>query len=441
MWSCVDDIRTPLTLEANLEDIYDDPRILVDLWKSTAEIPSPVTDSSEKEQGLSSEFSNSVKSLHIPADLPTAITELQQQFFLDFVFLWRSWIDDPYTWHYGSHVFNAFMSATLRLASWDFEVSKDCDVPLPVSHSSIPSWHFPTEEIYWFHGFLIILHPHLDTTQGLRAALSRAKAFIDLYDYTTYKIYSIFLSPHQIAFAEISQRTTIASEPFPLLADYSASRCCAGFRMLAQVLSSGCWKKPYMETWGFPLPPEIILEVLHHSEPRDTVSFARASFLAERCYYVTVPQLGGVSVPELKLSIPCCGDRTDIEKSGLQCKRCYSWQHQGCIGLESLPATSSYTCATCSREDPNAKLLHAGGINTLDGRSERRACLIKIDGSVKALRVRTSKPANSRPELRIIGDLIHKIPKGLIDFVIRFNGVFSGLSYGMDDIKLEEGSR
>lgn len=112
-------------------------------------------------------------------DLPTAMIELQQQFFLDFIFLWRSWIGDPITWHYGSRVFNAFNRAILRLASWDFVVSYDCDVALPINHSSIPSWQFPEEERYWFHGFLIILQPDLTSPQLLRTAIAGVKAFID----------------------------------------------------------------------------------------------------------------------------------------------------------------------------------------------------------------------------------------------------------------------
>ncbi|CAG8371462.1 unnamed protein product [Penicillium salamii] len=310
---------------------------------------------------------------------------------------------------------------------------------MPVSHSSIPRWNFPTEEIYYFHEFLIILHPHLDTTQRLHMALARAKASLQLSGRTTQNTNCIIISPQQIAFAELSQQTTSCSEVFPLLADHSASRCCAGFRILAQVLSSSYWKKPHKETWGFPLPPEIISEILHHSEPRDTVSFAQSSFLAKECYYASVPQIGDVSVAKLEISIPCCGNRTGLEKLGLQCTRCFSWYHRNCIALEtsSLPATGSYTCATCYKEVPHVRLYHPGEINTLDGRSRRRACVIKIDGTTKALRVRTSTPAHLRPELRRVGDLIHKYPKGLIDFTIRVNGEFSGLAYGLDDIELE----
>lgn len=439
-WSRVDDTKAPLTLEADLEDVCDDPQVIINLWKSTPEVLSPRIRivESQDEQCVSSEYPHSVKPLHIGPRFPTALMELQQHFFLDFVFLWRWWIDDPYTWHYGSHVFNAFISAILRIASWDLEVSKNPDVPLPVSHSSIPRWHFSTEEIYWFHGFLVILHPHLNTTQRLQTALARVKEFIHRSGYTNQNTKSILISPRQIAFAELSDHTTSCSEVLPLLADSSASRCFAGFRILAQVLSSSCWKSPHRETWGFPLPPEILSQILRHSEPRDTLLLAQASFLAESCYYTSVPQMGDVSLPRMELSIPCCGDRTGLEKSGLRCRGCFLWYHRNCIGLDTLPADGSYTCDACSTEDPKSRILRAGGIHTLHGRTSSGACFINIDGSVRILRVRTSKPAHLRPELRLIGDLIGKVPKNLVDITIRFNGDFSGLAYGLDNIEPEK---
>lgn len=186
------------------------------------------------------------------------------------------------------------------------------------------------------------------------------------------------------------------------------------------------------------MPPEIFAEVLRRSEPRDAVSFAQASFEAERWYYASVPQFRDVSVQSLDLSIPCCGDRTGLEDSGVHCSRCRAGQHQKCIGLETLPSDNSFICASCLEEDPKSTQLTAGGINRLDGRTERRMCAINIDGSVKALRVRLSKPAHLRPELRLVGDQIHSIPKGLVDFTVWFNGGFAGLAYGLDDIELEE---
>ncbi|KGO41812.1 Zinc finger, FYVE/PHD-type [Penicillium expansum] len=435
-WSCVDRILMPLALEASLADICETSSISVNSLR-----PSPLLSipNSGKDQDPESN-SASLEPLNIQTCFPTAIFELQQQFFLDFVFLWRSWIGDPMTWRYGSRVFNAFARAILCLASWDFEVSYDCDPPLPINHSSIPGWKFPEEELYWFHGFLIMLQPNLESQSMLRTAITRAKAFISSSARTTRKVRSILISPGHIAFVELFQHTVACSQVLPLLADRSASQCTPGFRVLAQVLSTDCWKETCVHREKRPssMPPEILSEILHHSEPRDAVSFAQASFKVERLYYDSVPQFKHVSVQRLNLSIPCCGDRTGLENLGVRCIRCHTWQHQKCIGLEILPSDNSFICATCLKEDSKATHLTPGGISRLHSRTERRTCAVTVDGSVKGLRVRLSKPAHLRPELRIIGDLIHSIPKGLVDFTIQFNGSFAGLAYGLDDLELDQ---
>ncbi|OQE91273.1 hypothetical protein PENNAL_c0010G07453, partial [Penicillium nalgiovense] len=140
--SAVDGVLTPQAFEASLAEICEASSISVNSLRQTCRPPIPV---SEKDY---SQFDSVSLEWNLPMHLPTVMIELQQQFFLDFIFLWRSWIDDPITWHYGSRVFNAFSRAILRLASWDFEVSYDCDVPLPINHSLIPSWQFPEGERY-----------------------------------------------------------------------------------------------------------------------------------------------------------------------------------------------------------------------------------------------------------------------------------------------------
>ncbi|KAJ5355925.1 Zinc finger FYVE/PHD-type [Penicillium concentricum] len=434
-----DGIRTPLAYEARLADICDNSSISIESLRESP-LPSILDSGKDRDPGFDSV---SLKPLNIQTSLPTAMLELQQQFFLDFVYLWRTWIDDPITWHYGSRVFKAFSRAILCLASWDFEVSYNCDVPLPVNHSSIPRWQFPEEESYWFHEFLIMLQPDLESRQMLLTAIAGAKALIRSSSRTTHKARSILISPRHIAFVEIFEDTVACSKVLPLLADSSASKCSPGFRVLAQALSTDCWKETWAhrEKWPYHIPPEILSEILHSSEPRDAVSFAQASFEAERSYYASVPQFKHVSVHSLYLSIPCCGDRTGLEDLGVYCSKCRIWQHQKCIGLETLPSENSFTCATCLKEDQKKTQLTPGGINRLDGRLGRKARAITIDGSMKDLRVRLSKPAHLRLELRNIGDLIHRFPKGLVDFTIRFNGDFTGLAYGLDDIEVESNCR
>lgn len=192
-------------------------------------------------------------------------------------------------------------------------MSADCDVPLPIDHSSVPSWQFPEEELYWFHGFLIVLRPDLEPHQMLCAAIARAKAFVGSHSRIPHKVRSILVSPCHVVFVVLSEHIVACSEVLPLLTDSSASRCSPGFRVLAQALCSDCWKSAWAhrEKWSFTMPPEILSKVLHSSDPRDAVSFAQASIEAERWYYASVPQCRDLSVPSLSLSIPCCGDRTD----------------------------------------------------------------------------------------------------------------------------------
>lgn len=83
--------------------------------------------------------------------------ELQEKLFTDFVYIWRFWFDDPLTWYFGSSAVKSFCRAFLCLAAWDFEISRHPDVRLPVNHTLVPSRPFPQDDIYWFHGFLIIL--------------------------------------------------------------------------------------------------------------------------------------------------------------------------------------------------------------------------------------------------------------------------------------------
>lgn len=225
-----------------------------------------------------------------------------------------------------------------------------------------------------------MLQPDLESRQMLHTAIAEAKAFIGSSSRIPHKVRSILISPRHVVFVELFQHTVACSEVLPLLTDCSATQCSRGFSVLAQVLTSDCWKKTWAhrEKWPSPLQPEIFSEVLHRWEPRDAVSFAQASFEAERWYYASVPQFRDVSVQSLDMSISCCGDRTGLEDSGVHCSRCRAWQHQKCIGLETLPSDNSFICASCLEEDLKATQLTAGGINKLDGRPESRMCAIKI---------------------------------------------------------------
>ena len=76
--------------------------------------------------------------LDIDFGILSPMNELQQGFFTDFVFAWRSYINDLFTWRYCSPVFNLLYFALLRLAAWDFEVSFNSNCDLPVTFVSVP---------------------------------------------------------------------------------------------------------------------------------------------------------------------------------------------------------------------------------------------------------------------------------------------------------------
>ena len=110
--------------------------------------------------------------------IPTPMNELQERFFTDFVLMWRFYVDDPSTWGYHSPVFKVLCIAFLRLAAWDFEVSFDSNVELPLSFASIPLWRYPDVNVYWFHGYLVVLQDDVDAQAMINGAVSKAESYL-----------------------------------------------------------------------------------------------------------------------------------------------------------------------------------------------------------------------------------------------------------------------
>ncbi|RMZ41871.1 hypothetical protein CA14_011284 [Aspergillus flavus] len=263
--------------------------------------------------------------------IPTPMNELQELLFTDFVFHWRFHIDDPLTWRYSSTVFKLLCIALLRLAAWDFE--------LPISFSSIPSWRHPEADIYWFHGYLIVLHEDIRSEAMISGAILKAKSYINNLEYECNEVHLILMSPFHVAFVKLLHGTVMASKSLALLTNVSANQCSPGFRALVRVLTSDCRIKSraYRETWKYDIPPEILQRLLYASEPRDAVAFSQASFVAEQCYYASIPQIKDIVVQTFKSSIPCCGKPGGLKEEGVCCSKCYSWQHIGCVGLKNRP--------------------------------------------------------------------------------------------------------
>ncbi|KGO77093.1 hypothetical protein PITC_024490 [Penicillium italicum] len=247
--------------------------------------------------------------------IPTPMNELQGRFFTDLVFIWRFYIDDPSTWRYKSPVFRVLCSAFLRLAAWDFEVSSDCNVELPISFASIPLWSYPDGDVYWFHEYLIVLQDEVVYKAMINGAVSKAKSYIGDSLLRHHDVRLIIISPRHVAFVELSHEVVLASKSLTFLSNYSATHCSSGFRALARVLTSNCWKKPraHREKWPVNMPLEIFQMILHELEPRDAVAFSQASFAAEQCYYASESQFKNIDVRSFKSSIPCCGKRTGLE--------------------------------------------------------------------------------------------------------------------------------
>ncbi|KAE8390064.1 hypothetical protein BDV23DRAFT_193968 [Aspergillus alliaceus] len=246
-----------------------------------------------------------------------------------------------------SPVFKMFSRAFLRLASWDFEVSYDSNVELPIIFASVPSWTCPRPDIYWFH--------------RAPGSLTRHRTRV-----------SVFLT------------------------NYSATQCSPGFRALARVLASYCWKKSqtHRETRNHSIPTKILKQCLHISEPQDAVALSQASFVAGHCYYATIPQIKDLVIRDFDSSIPCCGKREE----GLCCSECCSWQHIECICTSSQVQSlrtrgrDHYLFARC-REGTTCTVLDPGRINRTSSRKIRQGYRVTVGCLEKVFHLRLSKPA------------------------------------------------
>ncbi|KAJ5544821.1 hypothetical protein N7535_006791 [Penicillium sp. DV-2018c] len=274
------------------------------------------------------------------------MNELQERFFTDLAFIWRFYVDDPSTWIYNSPVFRVLCIAFLRLAAWDFEVSFDSklsNIELPISFASIPLWSYPDTDVYWFHGYLVVLQDDLEPIAMVNGAVSKAKSYIGDSRLRHDDVRLIVISPRRLVFVELSRDVVLASRSLVLLSKYSATQCSSGFRALARVLTSNCWKKPrpHREKWSVNMPLEIVQMILHELEPRDGVAFSQASFAAKQCYYASESQFKNIDVQSFKSSIPCCGKRTGLETHGICCSECHAWQHLECVGLANYFSDSA----------------------------------------------------------------------------------------------------
>jgi hypothetical protein len=426
LWNELDGLLAPSAVRMNLAKIHEISSINYHMMRKPQYMLSEYICESNKAQAKQFE------TFEIDFGIPTPMNELQGRFFTDLVFIWRFYVDDPSTWRYNSPIFRVLCVAFLRLAAWDFEVSFDCNVELPISFASIPLWSYPDADVYWFHGYLVVLQDDLESIAMINGAVSKAKSYIGDSRLRHDDVRLMVISTRRLVFVELSREVVLASRSLVLLSNYSATQCSSGFRALARVLTSNCWKKPraHRENWPVNMPPEIVQMILHKLEPRDAVAFSQASFAAEQCYYASESQFKNIDVRSFKSSIPCCGKRTGLETHGICCSECYTWQHLECVGLENYSSDYRYVCTGC--QERACMVLDPGGINRFSRRKIRERCQVRAEGLVKSLQLRLSKPSHLRPELQFLGNLVSVAPS-LIQYTILFNHSFSGLAYGLED--------
>ncbi|KAJ5326203.1 uncharacterized protein N7506_009305 [Penicillium brevicompactum] len=309
LWSELDGLLAPSAVQMDLTKIHEISSINYHLMRKPPYMSGGYICESDKAQ------TKQFETFEIDFGIPTPMNELQERFFIDLVFISRFYIDDPSTWRYNSPIFRVLCVAFLRLAAWDFEVSFDCNVELPISFASIPLWKYPDTDVYWFHGYLVVLQDEIESMAMINRAVSKAKSYIGDSRLRHDDVRLIVISPRHLVFVKLSLEVVLASRSLVLLSNYSATQCSPGFRALARILTSNCWKKPHAhrEKWPVNMPPEIVQMILRKADPRDAVAFSQASFAAEQCYYASESQFKNIDLRSLKSSIPCCGKRTRLE--------------------------------------------------------------------------------------------------------------------------------
>ncbi|KAL2067821.1 hypothetical protein VTL71DRAFT_15917 [Oculimacula yallundae] len=380
---------------------------------------------------------------------PSSLNELQYRIFMDFVYQWRFFIDDHTAWQYpSSTLFRRLCYAFLRLAAWDCETSSKCEIAkLPLGAESFPGWDSPPTEVYWFHGSLVVLCEDLGTSSSISAAVSRAREFVGHLKGRGDDVNCILISLGDIAFVQVSADQIQCSTIFPLLTNFSATECSAGFRILTYFLTSPYIKEgesnlAAREVSSIALPAEVLGMALNAVAPYDIVSFAQASFMVENWYYSSLPQLPNIAIHHLDVSIPCCGRRDNSEgKEGVCCSDCYVWRHSECLDPSKRTPEECYICSKCrlSREQTGARpKLIPGAIGRVNRRGDRPdGCHVMIWKQEKVLQLRVSAPAVMRPELRLMDRDLTSTPPNQIDFVVLFGGLWSGLAFGLDDVGSE----
>ncbi|KAE8351230.1 hypothetical protein BDV28DRAFT_162499 [Aspergillus coremiiformis] len=429
--------RSLLIRRVKLTDVLDTPLSALNFvfqFENVEQGLDPTSDSLSDDQDEAWIF----EPLEIGLEPPTPLNELQFLIFTHLVFTWRFYFDDILAWKYPSRLFNTLAFGLLRIAAWDFEVllKNDTDEARGI-FSSIPRWKAPAEDIFWFHGYLVVFCSPIETETTICRTVLRAKDYLSESNQLGAVIHTILISIQHVVLVEISNHRVSCSPPVPLVTNTSAIECSPGFRILAYMLSSYSWKGSLAsrEHWRVTLPPEIFDMMLKCLSPRDIVSFAQASFAVERWYYSSIPQLGGLTVQSFDLSVPCCGKRDSQLLDGIHCSICYAWYHVNCIGpdLNLDVQVNKFLCFACQLKKTCTSLQFGGIHQVYRLKQGIQQCMVATRRNVKVLRLRVNQPTcRLRPDLFL--NSFRPVDPELINYTIYFGGVFSGLCYGLDCI-------
>ncbi|KAH7348784.1 hypothetical protein BKA65DRAFT_536731 [Rhexocercosporidium sp. MPI-PUGE-AT-0058] len=412
--------------------------------------------------------------LQIKPTQPTPMNELQQRMFTDLIYQWRFFIDEHSVTP--SPLLNQrLIIALLRIAAWDFNIFSDKEcvnavaAKLPLRAESFPAWGSPVGDVYWFHGFVVVVcaggNLDLKDESWIERAHGKVGEFVGVGAGGAERMGKV-VDCILISVAEDDDRVYV-SDIFSLVTDSSAVECSAGFRALVWLLTSCHGVRGDGKLDGFSLaareysilntmPIELLTMVLEAVEPYDIISFAKASFVVEKWYYssssVFVSQLPGLVVHQHEASIKCCGRRrTDggEGEKGLCCSECYAWQHLSCLNRhpnenylkehficsQFLPVTSTHP-PTPTQKPISRTRLTPGRI----GRANRRVCRgdgcgVMKDKQQRILQLRITSPAVLRPEVWLMDRELRNTLPNEIDYVVLFGGVWSGLAYGVDGVR------
>ena len=373
-----------------------------------------------------------LESFGIKPMIPTPLNELQFQLFTDFVLTWRFYLGDIVTWERSFSLFSVLSIGLLRIAAWDLEV-RNTDTRDATTFTFLPGWKAPTDDIFWFHGYLVV---YCSSDEMRTSVATRTRHFVSRSNCQAVPVHGIAISIRHVALFEMRNGQIVCSPPIPLVTNESSMRCSPGFRLLAYIFTSSRWKgySDPREHWRVPMPTELLEMIIKGSAlaPRDLLSMAQASTVFEKWYYSQILQAIGINIHSYSLSISCCDKRHISNTIGVYCSVCYSWLHTECAYPFSYISseTDKYICCRCQESRPCA-VLETGGIHqAYRAKRERKACSVARDGKPTDFHLRPCKPIREVPETWLILGFA-SLPKS-IDYTVYFGGVFSGLAYGLD---------